>query len=200
MSLLIKGKLAPRLTVTQPRLVSSSSHLPPSGKLIGNNAGFSLPAHKKVYRSPVPYNSAQGSSRLTVFRNQRCSPFNQAAGPCKIRLHSRKEPSVWITLVGGEGWREGDGRGRGRAACSRHSQLGCFSFRQHLYLGGALKLFTALTTSLQLSNQLCSLLSCKPGAWMWERGLGYWFSPSTLHCIFVKDYGEDDFFVPMLPA
>lgn len=73
MSPLIKGKLSPCPAVTQPL----ASLLSP-GKLSGNNASSCPPAHKKVYRSPVPYNSAQSSSHLTVIRNQRCSFFYQA--------------------------------------------------------------------------------------------------------------------------
>lgn len=75
MSLLIKGKPSPRPTVTQS-LVSLLS----PGKVSGNNASSFPAAHKELYRSPVPYNSAQSSSHSTVVRNS-AAPFSTRLQP-----------------------------------------------------------------------------------------------------------------------
>lgn len=101
-----------RKTCSLPDCHSASACLLSPGNLAGNSAGSFLPAHKKVYRSPVPYNSAQSSSHLTVFRNQRCPRFHRAATPAR------------------------SGFALGRCCCLNHTDLGClgpslgcFSFR-----------------------------------------------------------------------
>lgn len=95
MNLLIKGKLSPCPTVTQP-LASLLSR----GKLSRNNGSSFLPAHKKVYRSPVPYNSAQSSSHLTVIRNQHCSLYHQAPAHTRSDSTSPLLESHWLSLCG----------------------------------------------------------------------------------------------------